>query len=243
MRFACAAAIALAIGCDPYSYSTRIEVNDPSRVSLRAPGAAEPSLAAGAPPGTDVVVAQGSFATGPRTSTDYTMHARRDPGGGITLHIDTRLALAYGEKIHVLRADGVLDDLYEGYEEPPIAFEAPELTVPLCGDLARTRYSHYLTIGSGCSAAPEYRIDMTTPWSNVRSVTSRRRTAGPAVFVLVALLAGVSFAVPGAVLVAVVPETFAKVVGWTFIGIGAGATLPFVPFLVATDRDQIVYPR
>jgi hypothetical protein len=245
MRFAFSiVAACAATACSPYSYSTRVDVNDPSHVEVRAPGAAEPALASGTPPGTQATVGTGAFYTGPRTSADYTVIARRDRGGGITIKVDTGLALSQGENVHIVSSTGVIDELYAGEESPPIDLSAPELVLPYCGDLAPTRYSHKVTLGSRCSAQPELRFDATTPWSNVKSVTVRRRAWGPTVWLAIALGAAINFELPGAIVLAASRgDGVGATIGRTFIGVGAAIQLIFLPWLFATDDDRLVYPR
>jgi hypothetical protein len=219
-------------------------MKDPARVEMRVPGASSAVIAAGAPPGTEATLAKGTLATSDRTSAAYTITARRDENGGITLVTDTRVPLGNGENLTVIGANGRLSGLYDGDESPRIDLTTPEFVLPLCGDLARSRYSHYVTLGTSCSDQPEYRVDLTTPWSNVKSVTVQRRAWGRGFFSAMAGLAAVSLIVPGTVvLIAGKGSGSTNIIGGATVAAGVIVVLPLLPPIFESDQDTVLYPR
>jgi hypothetical protein len=105
----------------------------------------------------------------------------------------------------------------------------------------RARAGYYLDTSPDCwFETPRFAV--ATPWSNVVEVRQQRRTAGPIIFVLAALLAGVSFVLPGAILLTAGDDGVSKVLGYSLIGAGIIPLIPILPFLFATDADRILYP-
>jgi hypothetical protein len=241
LALALAACLVAATGCDRYTYHYGAWVRDPSAVDLFAAGAPVDASRGRS------VVASGVLPTGPATSTDYTVHAERGARGSLSLSVDTRAALAYGERITLIDPAGSI--LYPTFAGPHFDAAGPELRLPYCASLYGIRRGYVLSAAPTCSGAALVQGELTTPRSNILRIVEVRRTNWPWVGVAGGAMAG-------GVLYATLVLPFAlpmldgdlgspalgKSLLWGGAGVvTAGVVALAVMAMTTSDRDLVVY--
>jgi hypothetical protein len=227
--------------CTSYDYTYKAWVKDPSAVE-RLPAASAEGVEVAQPTGTTrEAIATGVLTTGAATSADYKVYAERGPRGSLSLSVDTRAALAYGERTTLIDGAGLV--IHPTFADKDFVPEGPDIHIPYCAALSSARRGYVFGAGPTCVGDVLTQGELVTPRSNVLRVVEERRTHAWAAslgagFLYVAIV--VPIAVPMA---ADAFESKGTVVaGDVMLGVGAAGVLALImTALASSDRDAMVY--
>ena len=233
------AVLALATGaCSPYDYTYKAWVIDPGAVARADQGTITTPVPSRA---SDEVIARGELPTGTATSTTYAVHAERDTRGSLSLSVETRAALAYGERVTLVDAGGLLT--YPTFADAHFTPDGPDVHMPYCASLSSGRRGYTFGAGPTCIGSPLARGDLVTPRSNVFRIVEQRRTQAWGAAIGGGLLYGavvVPIALPMSL--GAFDSNTATTAGELMLGIGGAGVLALVILAIATsDDDRVVY--